>query len=106
MVEERKHIDSSFIIFYNLYNRIWDFVMPSKLMARKEPNFGPAQLVDILLWKWFPLEPETELLELNLNDLEFFNLDSKMKLTSLKALAQGTSIDLDSMLDIQGEGTQ
>jgi hypothetical protein len=52
------------------------------------------------------LEPETELLELNLNDLEFFNLDSKMKLTSLKALAQGTSIDLDSMLDIQGEGTQ
>jgi hypothetical protein len=31
------------------------------------------------------------------DDLELFNPNSEMKLASLEALAQGTSIDMDSM---------
>lgn len=56
------------------------------------------------------MELETKLLEFDLDDedddLEFFKLDLEMKLASLKASTQGTPIDLDSMPNIRGEGTQ
>jgi hypothetical protein len=50
-----------------------------KKIARKEPKFGLAQVVGILLQKWFPFKPEIRLSKSNLededDDLEFFNLD-------------------------------
>lgn len=79
-------------------------------MRRKEPKFSPMQVINILLRKWFPLEPKIRLLELDFddgdNDLEFFDSNSEMTSASLKVHAQGAPIDLDSMPYIQGEGTQ
>jgi hypothetical protein len=79
-------------------------------MIGKESKFSPAQILDILLRKWFPLESKIVSLESNLNDedddLKFFDLDSKMKLTSLKAFTQSTSIHLDSTPNMQWEGTR
>jgi hypothetical protein len=60
------------------------------------------QVINILLQKWFPLEPKIKLVELDLDDgdddLEFFDSDLEMTSASLKVHAQGAPIDLDSML--------
>jgi hypothetical protein len=81
-----------------------------KEMIGKESKFSPAQVLDILLRKWFLLESKIVLLKSNLDDedddLKFFDPDSKMKLASLKAFAQSTSIHLDSTPNMQWEGTQ
>jgi hypothetical protein len=112
MVEEGKHIDWSIVLFYNLYSCIWDFLTlsKSKETLRKELEFGLAQVIDIILKKWFPLESKTKLPKSDPNDedddLVLFNSNSKMKSASLETLAQGTSIDMDSMPYVQGEGTQ
>jgi hypothetical protein len=72
------------------------------------PNQGlfgivKVQVVDILPQKWFPLELEKRLpdsdSENENDDLEFFDLDSEMKSTSLEVLVEGASIDLDSIQD-------
>jgi hypothetical protein len=59
----------AFEIFWRLLNL--------KEIARKELKFGLAQVVDILLRKWFPLEPKTRLSKFDPNDedddLEFFD---------------------------------
>jgi hypothetical protein len=50
-----------------------------KEIVGKEPKFGLAQVVGILLQKWFPFKPKIRLLKSNLededDDLEF-DLDS------------------------------
>jgi hypothetical protein len=84
--------------------------MPSKSkeIAIKEPIFRPTQVVGILLQKWFLLEPRLPKFnfENEDNDLEFFDLYLEMKSSSLKVLAQGAPIDLDSMPKVQRGGTQ
>jgi len=55
-------------------------------MTGKEPKFNPTQVVDILLRKWFPLELEIGLLELEPDDEDddskFFDVDLEMKCLS------------------------
>jgi hypothetical protein len=57
-----------------------------KEMTGKEPKFNPTQVIDILLRKWFLLELEIGLLELDPdnedNDSEFFDVDLEMKCLS------------------------
>jgi len=59
----------------------------------KERKFSLAQIVNILLQKWLPLELKTKLPESDLDneddDLELFDLDSKMKSTSSEMPTQG-----------------
>jgi hypothetical protein len=75
----------------------------SKETTNKELEFSLTQVVDILPQKWFLLELEKRLLDFNSEDekdnLEFFDLNSKMKLTSLEVFMEGTSIDLDPIPD-------
>jgi hypothetical protein len=40
------------------------------------------------------------------NDLEFYDLDYEMNLTSLEVPTQGALIDLDSMLKVQAKRSQ
>jgi hypothetical protein len=49
---------------------IWDFLAPSKSkeIVGEEPKFGLAQVINILLRKWFPLELETKVPEFDLKD--------------------------------------
>jgi hypothetical protein len=104
IVEEGNQVNWSVFLFNNLYCRIRDFSASSKSRetTRKESEFGPAQ-VDILPRKWFPLELEERLPDSDSedenDDLEFFDLDSEMKSTSLEVLVEGASIDLDSIPD-------
>ncbi len=112
MAKEGKQIDRSAIFFYNLCSPNRDLLMPSKSKgtAGKEPNFNLAQVLDILLQKWFPLESKIVLLESDPDDeddnLKFFDPDLEMKSASSKVLAQGTPIHMDSMPNIQRESTQ
>jgi hypothetical protein len=105
IVEEGNQVNWSVFLFNNLYCRIGDCSASSKSKETtgKESEFGPAQVVDILPRKWFPLELEKRLPDSDSedenDDLEFFNLDSEMKSTSLEVLVEGASIDLDSISD-------
>jgi hypothetical protein len=105
IVEEGNQVNWSVFLFNNLYCRIRDFSASSKSKesTRKESEFGPAHVVDILPRKWFPLELEKRLPDSDSedenDDLEFFDLDSEMKSTSLEVLVEGASIDLDSIPD-------
>jgi len=105
IVEEGNQVNWSVFLFNNLYCLIGDCSASSRSKAttRKESEFGPAQVVDILPRKWFPLELEKRLPDSDSedenDDLEFFDLDSEMKSTSLELLVEGVSIDLDSIPD-------
>jgi hypothetical protein len=57
IVEEGIQVNWSVFLFNNLYCRIGDCSASSKSKetTRKESEFGPAQVVDILPGKWFDI---------------------------------------------------
>jgi hypothetical protein len=50
-------VNWSTIVFNNLYNRLWDLSALTKIIANKDNiKFSAAQVVDILLQNWFPVD--------------------------------------------------
>lgn len=70
LVEQGVKVNWFIIVFNNLYNRLRDLSTPIKPGAsRDNTKFGATQVVDILFWNWFLINPTLILLESNEEDV-------------------------------------
>ncbi len=57
------------MVFNNLYNMLQDLFTPTKpKVSRDNIEFGVAQVVDILLRNWFPVDPTSIVFDFEENE--------------------------------------
>ncbi len=60
-VKIRMQINWAGVMFNNLHSKLRDLGGPNKYNMIRDVKFGGAQILDIVLWKWFPMDPSLRL---------------------------------------------
>lgn len=62
LVETKMHINLVGVVFNNIHSRLKDLGGPHKFNVTKDAKFRGAQILDIVLQKWFLVDPNFQAL--------------------------------------------
>jgi hypothetical protein len=101
LVELQKLVNWVQVVFSNLHSKLWDLSTIIKLEKenlRKETKFNVTQVINIILWNWFPIDLTFEAPKSNDEDDDNSSIDinTNVKRKGLKISSQVKPINLDN----------